>query len=335
MSEMVKLDRRFSVAPMMDWTDRHFRYLARLISKRALLYTEMVTSGAIIHGNREWILNFHAEEHPLAVQLGGSVPEELVACAQFCEQWGYDEINLNVGCPSSRVQNNKIGACLMAEKELVADCLQAMRDSVAIPVTVKHRIGIDDSDSEGFFFEFVEHLLRAGSTTFIVHARKAILQGLSPKQNREIPPLSYSRVYRLKETFPEAEVIINGGILSIDQCLMHLNHVDGVMIGREAYQRPMMLAEVDQSIFGASLRQLNALAIGYQYLDYIKRGYQQGIPVWHMVRHSLGLFHGQRGGKVFRRLLSQKAISKQAEPHVFEEALDLVASYQSHCEETH
>jgi tRNA-dihydrouridine synthase A len=323
------LNRRFAIAPMMDWTDRHYRYLARLITKQALLYTEMITCGAILYGDRTRFLDFSPEEHPLAVQLGGSNPEELAECARLCESWGFDEINLNAGCPSDRVQNNRIGACLMADKVAVAECLQAMRESVSIPVTIKHRIGIDDFDSEKFLFEFVGYLLEAGTTTFLVHARIAKLKGLSPKQNREIPPLDYPRVYRLKEYFPQAEIIINGGIATIKDCHEHLNYVDGVMLGRVAYQKPCMLADVDHQLFGAAATRFNAPDIGYQFLDYIKRHYQQGVPVWHMVRHSLGLFHGQQGGKIFRRFLSQHAVDKNVSPDVFADALDLLATIQS------
>lgn len=320
--------RRLSIAPMMDWTDRHYRYLARLISKQCLLYTEMLTTGAILHGDQRRLLDFSAQEHPLAMQLGGSHPADLADCASICESWGYDEINLNVGCPSDRVQHNMIGACLMAHQQLVADCLGAMRERVSVPVTVKHRLGIDDFDSEEFLFGFVEHLLQAGTSTFIIHARKAILNGLSPKQNREVPPLRYQQVYRLKERFPEAEIIINGGISSLSDCRQHLQFVDGVMIGREAYQKPFMLAEADHLLFGHPPSDFNALDIGYSYSDYIKGQHLRGVPLWHMVRHSLGLFHGQRGGKAYRRFLSQNALDKSAMPRVFEQALELVAGYQ-------
>lgn len=336
MNQIVNLDRRFSVAPMMDWTDRHFRYLARLLSKRALLYTEMVTTGAILHGDQSRFLNFNQQEHPLAMQLGGSDPKELAQCAEICESWGYDEINLNAGCPSDRVQNNLMGACLMAEKNRVAECLTAMKSSVSIPVTIKHRLGIDDFDSEAFLFDFVGHLLEAGITTFIVHARKAILKGLSPKQNREIPPLNYEKVYRLKEQFPQTAIIINGGVSGIEECKTHLHYVDGVMIGRAAYQRPALLMAVDCELFNdpASLPvelsnvSSHALIVGRQFLDYVNTHYHQGIPVWHMVRHSLGLFHGQPGGKAFRRYLSEHALKKSAKPDVFEKALGMVEQYQ-------
>lgn len=320
--------RRFSVAPMMDWTDRNYRYLARLLSKHTYLYTEMVTTGAIIHGDRHRFLDFNTEEHPVAVQLGGSNPDELKECAKICEDWGYDEINLNVGCPSDRVQNNMIGACLMGYPERVAECVAAMRSAVSIPVTVKHRIGIDDQDSEEFLLNFVRTVKAAGCSTFIIHARKAILKGLSPKENREIPPLIYPRAYMIKQTFPELEIIINGGIKTMDESESHLQEVDGVMIGREAYQRPWMLADVDHRLFHTPPPSFSATDIGYQFLEYIERNYQNGVAVWHMARHALGLFHGQKGGKQFRRYLSENAIKRTASPTVFREALDIVSSYK-------
>nr|WP_033415524.1 tRNA dihydrouridine(20/20a) synthase DusA [Hahella ganghwensis] len=328
-SAILPVTRRFSIAPMMDWTDRHYRYLARLISRHALLYSEMITTGAILFGDQSRFLDFNNEEHPIAVQLGGSNPVELAKCAHLCEQWGYDEINLNVGCPSDRVQNNMIGACLMAEKDLVSECLKAMRDSVDIPVTVKHRIGIDHLDSEDFLIDFVDTLQRAGTTTFIIHARKAILKGLSPKENREIPPLIYDRVYKIKQLFPNLEIIINGGIKTLEEVKEHLKYVDGVMVGREAYQRPWVLADIDHHLYNGPALEDSALEIGYQYLSYIEKQHANGLPIWHMVRHSLGLFHGQKGGKVFRRHLSQNAVKKDASPAVFEEALKIMSSFSN------
>ena len=245
----MKLNRTISIAPMMEWTDRHDRYFLRLISKHAVLYTEMVTTGAILHGDHPRYLRFDSSEHPVAVQLGGSNPAELAECAKICEEFGYDEINLNVGCPSDRVQMGKIGACLMAEPELVAECVGAMNNVVNIPVTVKHRIGIDDFDSYDFLIKFVETVHQGGCDTFIVHARKAILSGLSPKQNREIPPLHYDVVYRLKQDYPHLEVILNGGVTSLEQAELHTKHVDGVMIGREAYHNPYMLSDVDSRFY--------------------------------------------------------------------------------------
>ncbi len=323
------ISRKFSIAPMMDWTDRHYRYLARLISRHALLYTEMITTGAILYGDKERFLDFNAEEHPIGIQLGGSNPRELSDCAKVAQEWGYDEVNLNVGCPSDRVQNNMIGACLMGEKMLVAQCINAMKEAVDIPVTIKHRIGIDNLDSEAFLVDFVGAIAETGISTFIIHARKAILKGLSPKENREIPPLIYDRVYKIKELFPELEIIVNGGIKSMDHIDDHLKFVDGVMVGREAYQRPWVLADIDHLVFNGPELKDSALEIGYRYLAYIEKHYALGLPIWHMVRHSLGLFHGQKGGKVFRRHLSQNAVKKDATPAVFADALNIMASFSS------
>ncbi|HET8848612.1 MAG TPA: tRNA dihydrouridine(20/20a) synthase DusA, partial [Marinobacter sp.] len=244
------LSRRFCVAPMMDWTTPHFRYLARILSRRALLYTEMVTTGALIHGDTERFLRHDASEYPLALQLGGSDAGELAHCARLAEQFGFDEVNLNVGCPSDRVQNNMIGACLMGHPQKVADGVAAMIDATALPVTVKHRIGIDGRESWDELCEFIETVAAAGCRTFIVHARIAILEGLSPKENREVPPLKYDWVYRLKQTYPNLEIIINGGIKTLDECHEHLALTDGVMLGREAYHNPWLLAGVDSEFFG-------------------------------------------------------------------------------------
>ncbi len=240
---------RFSIAPMLDWTDRHCRYFHRLMTRQTLLYTEMVTTGAIIHGKGDY-LGYSEQEHPISLQLGGSNPADLAHCARLAQARGYDEINLNVGCPSDRVQNGRFGACLMGEPALVADCVKAMRDVVDIPVTVKTRIGIDDQDSYEFLQAFIEQVRDAGCDTFIVHARKAWLSGLSPRENREIPPLDYPRVYRVKQDYPELTIALNGGVTSIEQTLEHLQQVDGVMMGREAYQNPYLLAQVDSQLFG-------------------------------------------------------------------------------------
>ena len=244
------INHRLCIAPMLDWTDRHFRYFARLISPNALLFTEMVSTGALLHGDVQRFLEFDPSEHPVALQLGGSDPAELALCSRLGEQWGYDEINLNVGCPSDRVQKGRFGACLMAEPRLVADCVHAMAGAVSVPVSVKHRLGIDKRDSYQELCDFVGKVSRAGCSVFIVHARKAWLEGLSPKENREIPPLDYGRVYRLKQDFPELEIVINGGICTVRACGEHLAKIDGVMIGREAYQNPWILAEMDRELFG-------------------------------------------------------------------------------------
>ncbi len=319
------LDRRFCVAPMMDWTTRDYRYFARLLTKHALLYTEMVTTGAILHGDQARFLDFDAAEHPLALQLGGSNPRELAECARIAQDWGYDEVNLNVGCPSDRVQNHMIGACLMGHPGIVADCIKAMQDVVDIPVTIKHRIGIDDQDSYGELCEFIATVEATGCRTFIVHARKAILSGLSPKENREIPPLRYEVVYQLKRDFPHLEILINGGIQSIESCQQHLAQVDGVMVGREAYQRPWLLHEVDRSLY---LQEDCATPSREQVVDllipYMEARIRDGASFWHIARHVLGLYHGEPGGKQFRRLLSVEGPRPQATPALLRQAATLV-----------
>lgn len=308
LSEPRKLDRRFCVAPMLDWTDRHCRYFYRTMSKHAVLYTEMVTTGAIIHGKADF-LEFNKEEQPVALQLGGSDPEALAKCAKLAEERGYDEINLNVGCPSDRVQNGMFGACLMAKPELVAECVKAMNSVVDIPVTVKSRIGIDDLDSFEFLLDFINKVKDAGCTTFIIHARKAWLTGLSPKENRDIPPLDYDRVYKIKELYPELEIIINGGIKTFDECEEHLKHVDGVMLGREIYQNPYMMADVDEVIYKDNTREkISRTGTVEQVADYIGKHEQEGGRAWHVVRHMMGLFQGLPGAKIWRRYLSENAV---------------------------
>lgn len=317
--------RRFCTAPLMDWSDKHCRMFWRTLSKNTLLYTEMVTTGALLHGDQNRHLDFHTEEHPIALQLGGSNPAELAACAKLAQQWGYDEVNLNVGCPSDRVQNNKIGACLMAEPELVADCIKAMQDACDIEVTVKHRIGIDDLDSYEHMQGFVQTVAATGCKTFIVHARKAILQGLSPKENREIPPLRYDEVYRLKRDFPQLEILINGGIQTYAQCDEHLAHVDGVMLGREAYHNPWVLAEADTRYFAQSHNPAqNRVEALERYLPYIEQQLAQDVRLQHITRHLLGLFHGQTGGRAFRRYLSEQVHQKNAGLDVLISALEQI-----------
>jgi tRNA-dihydrouridine synthase A len=301
------LERKLSIAPMLDWTDCYCRYFLRLISKRSILYTEMVTTGAILHGNRARFLDFDPSEHPLALQLGGSAPNELAECAAFGQEWGYDEINLNVGCPSDKVQSGRFGACLMLTPDLVRDCVKAMRDRVTIDVTVKHRIGVDDQDSYQALCDFIGTVAEAGCQTFIVHARKAWLQGLSPKENREIPPLSYETVYQLKQDFPALEIIINGGIKSLDQAQQKLNHVDGVMIGREAYQNPWMLAQADSLIFGAEISAITRHQVIEVLLPFVEQELSMGTPINRITRHILGLFQGQPGAKKWRRMLSEES----------------------------
>lgn len=317
------LSHRFCVAPMMDWTDRHCRFFLRLLSQKALLYTEMVTTGALLHGDRSRHLRYDPRELPLALQLGGSNPAELAACARMAEAEGYSEVNLNVGCPSDRVQNNLIGACLMAHPALVAECVAAMRQAVQIPVTVKCRIGIDDMDSDDRFYAFIDQVAsQSQCNTFIVHARIAILQGLSPKENREIPPLNHPRVYRLKQLFPQLEIIVNGGIDTLAACQQHLQHVDGVMLGREAYHNPWLLHDVDEVLFGMPPQQRTRSGILQAFMPYVSRQLEEGVALHHMTRHILGLFQGQRGGKRFRRHISEHAHRHGADLSVLYGALD-------------
>lgn len=298
------LDRTLSIAPMMDWTDRHDRYFLRLISPHSLLYTEMVTTGALLHGDAQRFLRFDPAEQPVAIQLGGSCPSDLATCAKMAEEAGFCEINLNVGCPSDRVQSGRFGACLMAEPQLVADCVAAMQHAVRIPVTVKTRIGIDDSDDYPFFKNFVSVVHQAGCQVFIVHARKAWLKGLSPKENREVPPLRYDLVAQLKQEMPHLSLSLNGGIKTLAQVQQHLKTFDGVMLGREAYQNPYFLAELEQSIFN-NKNVLSRQAVIMAMLPYVKRQIAQGVPLKSITRHLLGLFKGEGGAKQWRRYLSQ------------------------------
>jgi tRNA-dihydrouridine synthase A len=310
---------------MMDWTDRHCRYFMRLLTREALLYTEMVTTGALLHGDSARFLRHDHAEQPLALQLGGCDPQALADCAKLGEDAGYREVNLNVGCPSDRVQNNKIGACLMAEPELVADCVAAMQAAVRIPVTVKCRTGIDDLDSLEYLSRFVATVAERGACrTFIIHARIAVLQGLSPKENREIPPLNYERVYTIKRNFPELEVVINGGVATLDACHEHLRHVDGVMLGREAYHNPWLLNEVDARLFGHMQAERTRRGVLDRFLPYVERELAQGTALHHMTRHVLGLFQGQPGGKRFRRHISENAHRPGAGIEVLLAALDVM-----------
>ncbi|MDW3204423.1 MAG: tRNA dihydrouridine(20/20a) synthase DusA [Alphaproteobacteria bacterium] len=319
------LDRRLSVAPMMDWTDRFDRYFLRLITRRTVLYTEMITTGALLHGDVERHLTFDTAEHPVACQLGGSEPGELAQAAQLVEQAGYDEVNLNVGCPSDRVQSGRFGACLMADPPLVRDCIAAMRTAVDIPVTVKSRIGIDGQESYEDLVRFVSCVAESGCNTFIVHARIAILAGLSPKENREIPPLKYDFVHRLKREFPELSISINGGIQTLDQASDHLPALDGVMIGRAAYQDPYCLAEADRVIFGdTDWVPPSRHDVVRALLPYIERQRQQGVALHHITRHVLGLFNGLPGARRWRRYLSENAYGGAAGPEVVEQAMALV-----------
>ncbi|MEH2921619.1 tRNA dihydrouridine(20/20a) synthase DusA [Samsonia erythrinae] len=315
---------RFSIAPMLDWTDRHCRYFHRQLTGQTLLYTEMVTTGAILHGKGDY-LAYSEEEHPLALQLGGSDPHALAQCAKRAEQRGYDEVNLNVGCPSDRVQNGRFGACLMGEAQLVADCVKAMKDSTSIPVTVKTRIGIDDQDSYEFLCEFIQTVAERGECdTFIVHARKAWLSGLSPKENREIPPLDYARVYQLKRDFPTLTIAINGGVKTLEEAKTHLQHLDGVMMGREAYQNPGILAQVDRELFGLDAAAADPAGVVQAMYPYIERELSDGASLGHITRHMLGLFQGIPGARQWRRYLSENAHKPGAGVAVVERALALV-----------
>ena len=321
MQAMSTLDRRVSVAPMMDRTDRHDRYFLRQISPSALLYTEMTTTGALLHGDRERFLRFDQAERPLALQLGGADPGELARCAEMAAARGYDEVNLNVGCPSDRVRNARFGACLMKEPRTVAACVRAMRSAVRIPVTVKTRIGVDEKDSWDDFRSFVEIVAEGGCRVFVVHARKAWLKGLSPKQNREIPPLRYEVVHRLKAEFPELTVIVNGGIAQLGEILRHLDCVDGVMIGRAAYENPWFLAEIETAVFGGAVPASRHAALE-RYVDYMER--EEDAPLYAMARHALGLFNGLRGARSWRRHISENAHLPGADAKVVRAAASLV-----------
>jgi tRNA-dihydrouridine synthase A len=317
-------DFAFSVAPMMDWTDRHCRVFHRHITRHALLYTEMLTTGAVIHGDRVRLLGFHPSEHPVALQLGGSDPRDLAAAARIGADFGYDEINLNVGCPSDRVQEGRFGACLMAEPELVAACVVAMKRAVKIPLTVKCRIGIDDQDPEIALDALARAVVAAGADAVIVHARKAWLNGLSPKQNRDIPPLDYDRVYRLKAALPDVPIIINGGIGSVAEAKQHLAHVDGVMLGRAAYQEPWRLIDVDAEIFGEAVPRQSMKEVFAAMMPYIARELESGTRLHAITRHFVGAFHGVPGARAFRRHLADHGVRAGAGLDVLVDAIALV-----------
>jgi tRNA-dihydrouridine synthase A len=318
------LAHRFSVAPMMDWTDRHCRVLHRLMSRRARLYTEMLTTGAIIHGDRQRLLGFDASEHPVALQLGGSDPDALATAAKIGEDFGYDEINLNVGCPSHRVKDGRFGACLMAEPALVAEGVAAMKRAVKVSVTVKCRIGIDDQDSEVALDGLARGVIDAGADALIVHARKAWLNGLSPKENRDIPPLDYDRVYRLKAALPNVPIVINGGIGNIAEAKKHLDHVDGVMLGRAAYQEPWRLLDVDRELFGEAAPYATMKDVFTAMLPYVEDQLAQGTRLHSMTRHFVGAFHGVPGARAFRRHLAENGVRAGAGVNVLIDAMALV-----------
>ena len=297
------MNHRFCVAPMMNRTDRHCRYFHRLLTRRSLLYTEMLHSNAILNGDVNKLLEFKAEEHPLAIQLGGSDPSSLAEASLIAEEFGFKEVNLNIGCPSSKVQKGRFGAILMKEPELVSKCVHAMKKSVNIPVTVKCRIGVDDMDEDASLNKFIKEVSFSGCETFIIHARKAWLNGLSPKDNREIPPLNYERVYKLKETFPKLNIVINGGIKTIKESIEHLRYVDGVMLGREAYDNPFILTEVDSEIFSDAMKPMLRTDVLYKLLPYIQSEIDKGTKISHITKHLMGLFKGFDGAKNIRKYL--------------------------------
>ncbi len=316
---------RFSVAPMMDWTDRHCRAFHRVLSRRARLYTEMLTPGAVLHGDRARLLGFDPTEHPVALQLGGSDPVQLAAAAQIGADLGYDEIDLNVGCPSDRVQNGAFGACLMREPALVGDCVAALKASVTVPVTVKCRLGVDEQDPELALDALADAVVSAGCDALIVHARKAWLKGLSPKENRSVPPLDYDRVGRLKQRVPNVPIVLNGGLASLDSIQAELARVDGVMVGRAAYQEPALLLDVDPVLFGEERPVENAFAAVEAFIPYIERQLSEGVPLHAMTRHMLGLFNGRRGARTWRQHLAMEGVKRDAGVSTLREAFAHVA----------
>ncbi len=312
---MSKFSHRVCIAPMMQYTDMHDRYLLRLISKKVFLYTEMVATGSILYGKCFHQLEFNNEEHPVAVQLGGSDTNHLIESSKICEEYGYDEINLNVGCPSDRVQKGRFGACLMLEPNHVAECLGAMKNNVSIPVSIKCRLGIDHHEDYEFLFNFVEIVKNSGITDFIIHARNGILKGLSPRQNRHVPPLKYDYVYKLKEDFPDLNIIINGGIKTIDECKDHLKKVDGVMIGRAAYENPFLIKDIDSEIYGMDAVLKSKKQILNQYLDYVEGKVEEGYELSRMMKHLFGLSRGDKFAKTFRLKILEVIKNESLQPH--------------------
>ncbi|MDV7339237.1 tRNA dihydrouridine(20/20a) synthase DusA [Terasakiella sp. A23] len=321
-----KIDRRLSVAPMMEWTDRHQRVFMRGLTKETLLYTEMVVAPAIIFGKDGpgRFLDYNEIEHPIALQLGGSDRDQLVQCTKIANDWGYDEVNLNCGCPSDRVSAGRFGACLMAEPDLVADCIKAMQDVSDVDVTVKHRIGIDDLDSYDLLCKFIDTIAQTGCKTFIIHARKAWLKGLSPKQNREIPPLRHDIVHEIKKDFPDLEIILNGGIQTVEEAASHLDKVDGVMIGRAAYETPYVMANADQVIFGQDKPVIDRFKALENFIPYVEKQVANDVYVRHMAKHLFGLFQGLRGAKAWRRYLSEHMFLNDAQADIITQAAALV-----------
>lgn len=316
-----------SIAPMMDWTDRHYRFFMRLITKKTLLYTEMVTMGAILNGDKNYLLDFSEVESPLALQLGGDNPQKLAECAKIAESWGYDEINLNVGCPSDRVQNGNFGACLMATPEVVAECVSTMKSSVKIPITVKNRIGIDGKESYEDLVSFIKTVSEAGCEKFIVHARIAILKGLSPKKNRTVPPLRYQDVYDLKQLFPHLTIEINGGIKTIEEMELHLNHVDGVMIGREAYENPCLFADVDKKFFNQEQKTITRREIIENLIPYADDLKKNDLKISKILNHTMGLFVNKQGSKTWKRFMSENIHNKNADSSILKEVIKILPDY--------
>jgi tRNA-dihydrouridine synthase A len=326
-------DIRFSVAPMMDWTDRHCRSFHRLLSRRARLYTEMVHAGAVIHGNRQQIIGYDQAEHPLAVQLGGSTPAQLAEATRICADAGFVEINLNCGCPSDRVQGGQFGACLMREPERVADCVSAMKAVTTLPITVKCRIGVDDQNADEALFTFADQVIAAGCDHLIVHARKAWLQGLSPKENREIPPLDYALVHRLKQAYPDYPISINGGLTTLADCQRELEVLDGVMVGRAAYQTPELLLLVDPNLFGEPAQYPDAFAALEAFRPYLQSKLREGVRLHSMTKHLLGLFPGQPGARLFRRHLAMATLADGAGIEAFDAAIQIMRDAARQAEE--
>ena len=315
--------RKICVAPMLDWTDRHYRYMMRLITKKTMLYTEMITLNAIIHGDKDYLLNYNGVEHPITLQLGGCIPNDFITCGKLAQNFNYDEININVGCPSERVKKGNFGLSLMAEPELVADCVKAMKDNLDIPISVKCRIGYDDNDSYEELYNFVEHQVEAGADYLCIHARKGWLSGLSPKENRTIPELNYDTVYQIKKDFPNIDIGINGGIKTIEDVHKHLNHVDSIMIGREAYHNPMIFADVDSEFYGEQAVDNSPLEVAYKMAKYIEHQLKNdpNLKLNNITKHTLNLFSGLPNARVFRRYLSENATKKGANVDIFLEAL--------------
>ncbi len=322
MSNDNSINRRFCVAPMLDCTDRHARYFLRQISHHSVMYTEMLTTGAMIHGDRARFLDFSAAEHPIALQLGGSDPQTMAHCAELAQLWNYDEVNINVGCPSDRVQSGRFGACLMQDPDLVADNVRAMAEAVDIPVTVKTRIGVDDQDPQEALWRLTEAVANAGCKVLLVHARKAWLKGLSPKENRDIPPLDYALVYQLKQEFPELEIIINGGVKTLQECQQHLLYVDGVMMGREAYSNPYILSGVDSELYEDDRTVLSRVQVLQHYFEYCEQQLAKGTRLNHLSRHVVGLFHGEPNSRLWRQHISENAHLKDAGLEVLQHALE-------------